>query len=610
MLNRNPTPSGALITDRVVPGPDSDTVRAELRNILAWEPFRRSERLSRFLRYTVEQTIENPAPQLKEYVIAVEVFDKPRTFDPRLDPIVRVEARRLRTRIREYYESEGRDHPVAIRFGPRGYKPSFEYARPEVPAPQPPVATALRGPHERHQATAIAVLPFSDLNPEGVQERLCDTLTEELINALGRTGEIRVASRTSTRQYQGQAVDIREVGRALGVDAVLEGSVRQNAERLRIVAQLYSAEDGLELWSRAYERPSSDIFAIPAAIAEAIADSLNAGLRKEGPSPAPARPPANAHAYRMFLRGLHYWRDGTDPASAVASLSRAISEEPGFAPAHSELALAHLFRVWFKEAPSAEALEKAQAAASAALKIDPFQAAAHTVIACNHALSRWDWRASEREFLRALELGPEESVAHEWYASAFLAPLLRLDDALREIERAAQAIDPRSPPIQCHAGLLHFYRGDREKARQLLLGALEAESEFGPALLSLGRVLLEEGDYGRAEEYLKRADDISNGSSIAAGHLGYCYARQGKAERARQIAAQIEERSRTQYVSPLHSARIHIGLAEMDAAIADLEAAREYRCALLAEIAADPLYKPLHNDERFLAIARSIGLPL
>ncbi len=633
--------ASAPLSSALLDQPTAGAILAELEKILAWEPFQRSERLSRFLRYTVEQALGHSAPQLKEYAIAIEVFDKPKTFDPRLDPIVRVEARRLRIRIREYYETEGQADPLRIRYGPRGYKPVFE---------KPRVGSAVNGvPHELAKAwsgvapqpaqlqqmplpakpiparpTTIAVLPFVDLSPEEGQQRLCDSLTEELINAMGRCGALRAVSRTSTRRYQGKSFDIRKAGRDLGVNAVLEGSIRQDAGRVRIVAQLYGVSDGLEVWSRAYERPFADAFAFLSDIAQAIADSLDmagrqgrlAGTGAPGPARGERleaeraenqRPPANAHAYRLYLRGLQYWRDGDDPDSAVASLNRAIEEEPDFAPARGELALAHAFLAWFKEVRPAEAWPKAEAAAGEALKRDPFHAVGHAVVACSQALFRWDWRRAELGFLRAIDLAPDESAVREWYACACLTPLGRLDEAVAEIERA-QAVDAQSPMVQSRAGLIRLYRGETGKARELLLGALELAGEFWPALWNLGRVLLEEEDLAGAEQVLVRANRAAHGSAIVGGHLGFCYAKQGKIERARQIASELEQRSRVRYVSPLHLARIHIALGETGEALAKIATARKHRCTRLAEIAVDPVYKPLWGDERFTAAVGALGL--
>lgn len=610
-VTASPTSPALLVSP-----PEPKAVRAELEKILAWEPFQRSERLSRFLRYTVEQVLGNAAPQLKEYVIAMEVFDKPNTFDPRLDPIVRVEARRLRTRIREYYETEGRAHPVHIRYGPRGYRPVFEQPS-ERSGEDAPAGTARidEPPAAEAEPGTIAVLPFVDLSPQGEQQRLCDSLTEELINAMGRFGALRVASRTSTRRYQGKSFDIREAGRELGVDMVLEGSIRQDASRIRIAAQLYGVSDGLEIWSRAYERPFVDAFAIVADIAQAIAESLRIGFTNgarahpESERQESRRPPANAHAYRLYLRGLQYWRDSDDPRSAVASLERSIEEEPDFGPAYGELALAHAFLAWFKEARPAEAWPKAEAAAAEAVQRDPRHAVGHTIAAASLALFRWDWRAAELGFLRALECAPGESAAHEWYATTCLAPLGRLEEAVRQIEQA-QAIDPHSPLVHCRAGLIHFYRGEADQARGLFLASLDLEKEFWPALWNLGRLLLEEENFGAAEQVLSRAHKAAHGSAIVAGHLGYCHARQGKTERAREILAELQQRSRTRYVSPLHQARIHIALGETGEAVAKIEAARQHRCTRLAEVAVDPIYKPLRQDERFAGIVGGIGLPV
>jgi TolB-like protein/Tfp pilus assembly protein PilF len=586
--------------------PDPDAVRAHLQKILAWEPFVRSQRLSRFLRYTVEQALENPTAALKEFVIAVEVFDKPKTFDPRLDPIVRVEARRLRTRVSEYYQSAGQNDEVRILYEARGYKPVFEVA---IGATE----DGLRNdPHaiDEPSSTSIAVLPFVDLSPEGDAQNLCASLTEELINALGRSTGLRVVSRTSTRRYEGKSFDIRQAGQLLGVDCVLEGSIRKDTNRIRIAAQLYSVSDGLELWSRVYERPNTDTFGILAEIAVTIADSLEVQLTTGGEAPGVPPSRTSPRAYRMYLRGLQFWRNSDNPARAIRNLERAIAEEPGFAAAHAGLAHAYTFLAWFKEMRPAEAWPRAEAAAAAALKLDPSHAAAHAVAACNQALFQWNWQEAERAFLRAIELSPGDALPHEWYACACLAPQRRLDEAAAEIEQA-QALEPLSPMVQCHAGLIHFYRGDYVRARQLLMSVLDIEPEFWPALWTLGRVAIEEGDLLEAEAVLGRAKRAAGESAeIVTGHLGLCYARKGEDQRARLIAAELIELSKSRYISPLHLARIYIGLGEFEPALDRLEAARQHRCTHLVELMVAPIYRPLYNEPRFQEVARAVGVPI
>ena len=217
----------------------AESIRTQLRKILSSSTFARSERLARFLNFTVEQTIEGRGEHLKEFVIGVEVFDKTEKYDPRLDPIVRVEARRLREKLKKYYDTDGREDPLCIDF------PTGTYA----PLIQTRDAMPVSAPGAKPIENAIAVLPFTNLSSEQENEYFSDGLTEELINGLTKVEGLRVVAWSSTFQLKGKTRDICRIAEQLGVRAVLEGSVRRTIDRLRITAQLVDTKDGHYLWS-------------------------------------------------------------------------------------------------------------------------------------------------------------------------------------------------------------------------------------------------------------------------------------------------------------------------------------------------------------------------
>jgi adenylate cyclase len=252
--------------DRLTPVIPADAARAQLERMLASPVFTRSERMSRFLRFAVERLLSGQASTLKEYLIAVEVFDKGESMDPRVDPIVRVEAGRLRSKLREYYETEGREDPILIAFAPRSYVPVIQRRNTGLQnVPDPPRLSAER------RRNSIAVLPFNDLSRSGDQRYFCDGLTEEIINAIAQRADWRVASSTSIFQYRERSDDVRLIGERLNVALVLEGSVREWDGSLRVTAQLTDAATGYHLWSETYNRAlSNDIFALQQELSQAI----------------------------------------------------------------------------------------------------------------------------------------------------------------------------------------------------------------------------------------------------------------------------------------------------------------------------------------------------
>jgi serine/threonine-protein kinase len=259
--------------NHLLAGVTEEAARSQLERMLASPIFTRSERMSRFLKFTVERLLCGEAATLKEYLIGVEVFDKGESMDPRVDPIVRVEAGRLRSKLREYYETEGREDPVLISFAPRSYVPVIQRRTFPVLAASEPVR-----PVSERRPDSIAVLPFSDVSRRSDHRYFCDGLTEEVINAIAQTSQWRVVSSTSVFQYRDRADDIRTIGDKLNVAAVLEGTVRECDRKLRVTAQLIDTKDGYHLWSETYDRTlDGDIFGVQQELSQAIVKRLTAG---------------------------------------------------------------------------------------------------------------------------------------------------------------------------------------------------------------------------------------------------------------------------------------------------------------------------------------------
>jgi adenylate cyclase len=244
-------------------------VREQLARIVNSPGFVSSARLRRFLTHVVNRTIHGDLDSLKEFSIALEVFDRSSDYDPNIDAIVRVEARRLRAKLKAYYENEpGRNDPVLIALRPGSYVPVFRRLDKQQRDRQETGATIQFG------AASVAVLPFVNMSPEPEQEYFCDGMTEEIINLLTHVAELKVIARTSAFQFKGMSVDIREVGRRLDADLVIEGSVRKSGDQLRITAQAIQTESGHHLWSETFRRELKDVFAIQEELAQSVVGLL------------------------------------------------------------------------------------------------------------------------------------------------------------------------------------------------------------------------------------------------------------------------------------------------------------------------------------------------
>jgi adenylate cyclase len=261
-------------------GLTAEDVQRHLEKLLTSETFQRAKRLSRFLRFIVEQDLAGDQNTLKEYSIGLQVFDRPESFDTRLDPIVRVEAARLRAKIRDYYGGEGCDDLVWLGLGKRGYRPLFQRRKAQsadsIARLESPTAESVP-PAESSSPRAIAVLPFKDLSPLGNQEYFCDGITQDIVSALAKIKGLSVVARTSAAQFKGKAKDIREIARYLQVGRVLEGSVQKIGPRVRISAHLVDAATGFDCWAETYEPPLDDVLTIQ----EEVAREITVALRSE-----------------------------------------------------------------------------------------------------------------------------------------------------------------------------------------------------------------------------------------------------------------------------------------------------------------------------------------
>jgi TolB-like protein len=276
---RSETPLGGEAS--ITAGVTSEGIREQLDRILQSPRFADAEKRKLLLRFLVEAFVEGRSKGLREYEVGRAVFGRPASYDPRLDPIVRVQLSNLRSKLREYYAGDGKDDPVRIEFL-KGYVPRFERrpVLPNVKNNQPGVrairsARAQRA-EERRAAKTVAVLPFVDLSPGGDQQYFCDGVTDEIINALSQVRQANVVARTSAFQFKGKSMDVRQIGTQLNSHAVLEGSIRKKeGDLLRVLARLTSVETGYVLWSDAFDRKMQDVFSVQEEIAKAIINALD-----------------------------------------------------------------------------------------------------------------------------------------------------------------------------------------------------------------------------------------------------------------------------------------------------------------------------------------------
>lgn len=574
---------------------DSDkSARQQLERILGSATFRQVDRLKRFLSFIVTEAAEGRADQLKEYVIGVQVFGKESSFDPRADPIVRVQARRLRTRLVRYYREEGGADPLVIDLPKGGYAPVFRT--------RDPATTGHRsiGAAFASQNT-IAVLPFADHSAGSELDYFCRGLRQEVIHALARLEALRVLTGRAGESGTGDDLAAAAV--------MVTGAVRKSGERLRITIHLIDNATASYLWSESIDADAGDQFAAQEAAADAVVKKLKPRLLDAGLRRGARRPAENLAARNLYLQGRYHLNQRTDEGlhKAVDFFEKAIVEDAQFALAHSGLADAYSLLSHYGVLEPAKVWTKAASAAAAAVMLDGNSAEAHTSLAHVKATQDWDWNGSEREFHLATGLDPAYATAHHWYAMSCLVPTGRVNDALEEM-RLAQSLDPVSSIVARDLAVIHVYRRDYEAALDQCDHTIELNPHFSPAYWALGFIQEQRTDLDEAIAAFQRAIDLSPNSPRMHAALARAKALAGDRSTATGLLKKLEAMAKHRYVSPFEFAAIHFALGQTDLAFRNLAQACRDRAFDVLALQQDPRFDTFKGDDRFQSIIREIGL--
>ncbi len=586
-----------------VPAPAPEEICAQVERMLASRLFTRSNRLCRFLRFSVEQTLAGKSAQLKEQIIGVEVFDRKPDYDPRIDPIVRVEARRLRAKLKAYYNSPGRGDHIMIGLPKGAYLPFFRIRAAAAQDSAAPVPVA-NGSGKK----SIVVLPFANLLAGTDDDYFSDGLTEELIHLLTRVPSLRVVAWATASQLRGRERDLAGIRQQLHVGTILRGSVRRTEGRVRVTAQLIDSESGDYLWSETYDRRLENVFAIQEEMARAIVQALQLKLTAQNVSEAPRRAP-NLACYNLCLQGRFHTNKRTIEGlrKSVERFEEAILADELCAEAYAGLADAYSLLADYGLMNPIEAVPKARAAAERALELDPQSAEANVSLAFVRSLFEWRWEEAEALYRTAIAVNPGYSRARHWYGVDFLALLGRCQDALSEV-RMAHDLDPLSMIIREGLGYVHMICGDYPKALAVYRELTDMDPGFYKGHGSMGRVLSLMGKYDLAIEALERARKLGGDVPSILSALGEVLARAGRRAEALAVLKELEVMSRTRWVPAACFAILHLGLGDHSAALNYLEAATEGRELTVVALKVHPLYDPLRSEPRFVRLLERIGL--
>ena len=577
-------------------------VREELGKVLASAGFARNQRLCDFLRFVVEQELAGKGDQLKESIIGVEVFGRRPDYDVRQDSIVRTEAAKLRARLARYYAGEGAADPVVIDIPKGGYAPAMEFPErrgvsprrwPGWLLPVMGVAAVLIAATlviflTRPEARTIAVLPLENRSPEPASEFFADGLTDEIIQNLSAIDGLEVRSHTSAFAFKGKPRNVREAGRQLSVNFVVEGWVARSPDQIRVSVQLVRVRNDTALWNGRWAREVAGVFAIQDDISRAIVNQLR--LKLGG---GQRRYTTDVEAYALYLqaRNLMRRRAHEDVRESVHLYEQVLAKDAGFAPAYAGLAQAHIFRSSTPNSgePFLEGNRKARECADQALQLDPLLPDAWVFRGMSLARD-YQWTDAERAFGRAIELSPSLAAAHEYYGD-LLFQIGRQEEGLREVRKAVK-LDPLAagPLLKLSFLLVNAGRTDDGSEAVDRLRRIDPNHPWINHLR--GRLLLQRGRVQEAVPYFQASGDD--------GLLGLAYGLLGRRTEAEDL-----RRSAT---DPDSVANICAGLGDKDCVFEALNRMADIKDPQLNFYMVKPELSIIRGDPRLAALKKKVGL--
>ncbi len=598
-------------------GPDGDgklsdyppaLIEATLERVKASDTFRRSQRHRHFLEHVIRAGLANRRDRLKEVIIGIEVFGRALpAYDPRRDPIVRVEARRIRDKLARFYQGEGAGESFQIVIPIGGYMPQF-------------VRRTRRSPTTRPKPSqSLAVLPFANLSGDPDDASFALGLADQLIDTIGRVPGLKVVARLSALKARDAGMDLKAIGRLLAVDHVVDGSVQRSGGRLRSIAHLSRTRDGMRVWSQRFEHDTEaddDLFDHQDAIGDAVLGAVSALRSPASPgdwSGLRAHVTGDRGARDLFERARLFSQQRTYDGyrKAIDLLERAIALDPGFPQAHSQLGAAYANRLGFNMEPSYPAFDHVERAARRALELDPLDGEARVLLATIAFRLRHSWGDAEPLFHDALRMSPNSTLVHSAFAWA-LVFVGRFDDAMAHA-RVAQSLDPLNLGLRANNAAIAMHAQRFEVALHEFAAVLQLEPAHWFSRLVGGVTHLAIGQLDAATDQFDRAaravPDHFTPRFCQVCALGL----RGRADReaagrgAADLATLLDDIG-TRHYSRVNLAMAQVCLGRIDDAFASLEAAADARDLLFVGIRVHPLFAPLRDDSRYPGFLARRGL--
>lgn len=579
-------------------------IRAELERILRSSPFVNSERLARFLRFTVDAAISGHGDSLKEYLIGVEVYDRKPPYHPSQDSIVRTEARRLRSKLKEYYEREGKDDPVFIYFRPGSYLPVFRRNESSAEVFWPATSPSNQDFLIDSAGVPVAVLHFLDLSG-GRLSRLCaQGLTDEIVHVLAATDGIRVVASASIAQPGEGASDVPVLAKRLGVHNIIEGTIREEGNRLRITVNVLGC-DGFQISTHRFETEASEetLFHVQAQIATAFVSRVRPEISMIRRRRAGAGSLIMS-VYPLITQGEKLLDEG--PASelqaALLKFKEAADQAPQYARAYSGIARCHLELLIRGANAKSTSVSLAKGASLRAIELDAGMVDPHATLAGALALE-WDWEGAEKSFLHGLKLGTNASALRDY--ALFLAALNRFDEA-SEYLGAAQRIDAFSHRQKvARAKFSHLTRRYPEAIHlwsgPLIYGPLPIEVRFYQALMSVAL-----GDTESAKRTVAEIRPDAGAQLAMMAGISEVLALSGETVEASRIMTSLNLFAPDSPLPRYRQALLATAFGDMERALALLDIAVKMREPELLWIGVEPRFDPLRPEPVFQDLVKNV----
>ena len=464
------------------------------------------------------------------------------------------------------------------------------------------------GKEARPKIRSLAVLPLKNLSGDPTQDYLADGMTEALIGRLSLIHDLRVISHTSVMRFKNPQLSVPEIATTLGVDAIVEGSVMREGDRIRLTAQLIRGSTDAHLWSETYDRELRDVFTLQSDLAQSVAEKVEVTVTGEEHERLTAVRPVAPEVYESYLKGrfaLNKSNSKSEIEASIPNFDEAIKKDATFAPAYVGLALAYTeLGTIFVGAPPGMTRPKVVSAARKALELDPNLTDAHVLLAIV-LQEQWHWADAETEYRRALALNPNSADAHAGLAMWLLCEG-RTEEAVAW-SRRGRALEPLAPSGADIGGILFQSRRYDESIHELH-SVLAVQPNNASALFDLGFVLIANNQPQDAVAVLEKAISVSNRSPGVIGVLIRAYAHAGRRSDALRLLAELQNRRKAGYVPAGAFVNAYLGLGENDQAFLSLEQAYQEQSNILQFLKVHPFFDPIRGDPRFADLVRRVGL--